>query len=381
MRAAAAGGARHVAFDRKATWKSSWLLIRFDGEPLTTGEHESPFDAVFSEVPGPRPRLLAGALLTLCRRTLGPVEVTSGHGAARRTVRIVIDGDDEFLEAREPGKDTVIRVETSELLDAALMRVDEHCALLRPKLTKGSWTLPRFNPRGPGLWFEEAGARGWIAPPPFIGGEWSRLRLFNFGVSAGVKTEGLRTAQVEAWINDDQAELDLSGNVVSGPRYERLRELVERQVERLALKLARGQAKRLARAWARIKRDLLARDCWKRRAEWGPHRVPDGLTFGEGLFSLVSSRARRQGLVEVLWAAHVTAWLREIAERLLARPDRRDAPKPLLEALSRAPLFIDKWGEGASYLQLSSELDRAGRLWFSSARERKALERLFPRGS
>lgn len=377
MRAAAAGGASHVRFDRRATWRSSWLLIRFDGEPLSEAEQERPFDAVFSDSPGPRPRLLAGALLTLCRRASGPVEVTSGRGAGRRTVRIALDGDDELLEAREPGKDTVIRAETSELLDAALMRVDEHCALLRPKLTKDSWTMPRFNPRGPGLWFEEDGVRGWIAPPPFIGGEWSRLKLFNFGVSAGVKTEGLRTAQVEAWINDDKAELDLSGNMVSGPRYERLKELVELQVERLALKLARGQAARLAKAWARIKRDPLARDCWTRRAEWGPRSTPDGLTLGEGARALVSSAGRRRGLLEVLWAAHVTAWLRAAAERVLVSTGWRPALAPLAEALRRAPLFIDKWGEGASYRQLSSERDRAGRLWFSSARERKALERLF----
>lgn len=377
LRAAAAGGAGRIEAGYQQHWSQQWLELRFDGRPLTDEEHLRPFDAIFGEGAGPRARFLAAGLLTLCRRSYRPVEVTSGEGANRRLVRILLDGEDQVLPPQDHGSGTLIRAAATEEMGFAVMNLDDGCQLLPARLTLRDRKLPRFNPRGPGLWFEEDGARGWIGLPPFIDTETTRLRLYHYGVATESRLEKLPLSQAEVWVNDDRAELDLSGNMVAGERYRRLVAIISGQVLRLVRKLAKGQARRLAEAWKILESDPLARACWRRRCDWGPGRNPESLTFNEGLRTLRGGVERQRRLAQVLWTTHATLWLRDLVERHVAKRGR-GLPADLAEALAEVPIFFGKTGTRHSFAQLApASFSNSDRLWFASPREKKVYQRLF----
>lgn len=305
-RCAALSGAASLRVDED----SDGVALRFGGRPFSSGELADPYRSLFAEegADSARGRYLAAGLLAALN--LGPVEVTSGEGAARVRLRVTSLDGETVEPAPEAWPETVMRVRCGNISARrrALEKLSGACAMLRFPVFIAGERAPTLS-QGDGLRFEDGSLRGVLVPTGVF--EERVVHLYSDGVKV-TEVPGSFPLPAAAHL-DDSFTLDASHSGIV-------------------------RDERLARAF-----------------EAGRARAAD-------LLSLVAAEQAercRDPKLSPSQLAHSSSWLRHVAAGRLTNY-AADAKTPALKALWEAPLYVAVTGRPLSLRSLEVQASRIG---------------------
>lgn len=269
-RAAAANGAAHLAVTGEKE-----LSVAFDGPPLPRGGLRDPYAALIAGSGDARLRQLAIGLL--CCLATSPSSVLVESGPADKRFRLkVLNAREEVLEDAPPGgAGTLIRAAwalPSRERAAAAKAALRGALQMAPAgfLVDGQRAALAGGISWPWVRFEEAGTRVLMRASFGDGGGTPSLTLCHHGVAVEEQLSGLKTAPVQAWVDDPAFSLNASQSaVVKDAAHEKALAAAEQGCRRLAhealdLAAARpvlGESRRELLSWLRA---AASRHVWEK---------------------------------------------------------------------------------------------------------------------
>ncbi|MFA5139848.1 MAG: hypothetical protein WC728_11510 [Elusimicrobiota bacterium] len=401
VRFAIASGASRIHISSRARS----VEMRFDGRPLSRKQLAHPYECLFDETTDAevRARHLAVGLLSAFRLSPSAVTLTSGSGPGRLALRAEAPGKDSVSAGRDPGPDTVLRVEWPLLMPKGVSIKGQ----LNHVRHSGCWlcTIPvmvdgteaqRYQDSWAILPFSENGIRGYLSPSPR--NKESHLRIYVWSIRVCGVDVRLPWAQISGDFNCDRLQLDAShSGVVRDAVFEEALAEVSRQAERMLLELCSLQ-KRSFPEFNRLLLDRIRPDYWKRYFREGELWAPVWMEELPRVLHLTAVpvlgdwlRAAMERLQRVNREAYRTRWLREAVLSLQA-PSGDGAESSLKKALWDTPLYLGTDGNPLSMNELETRLPERGRLpigygprtpggghavWCASGEDRESLSAVF----
>ena len=277
-RCAVVSGAADVRLYQVSGETGHGFEVSFDGRPFTREELCDPYAGLLA---GDRDRnaYLAAGLLALFRT--GPRSITISSAEAGVVLKGVLD--QAASPASRDGRNVLCVVWEAEPRELSFDRLADLAGsvmLLSPIPVrcsgKAGKSFAELRSGRDGLFFEEGGRRGWLAPldhdvTPLTGfhpEQDSTLGIHTLG--AYVETHKLRLplVPIAAEINDDALNLDASfGKCVRDRGFAELAAFVEKQAGALLLREIKAQKLDLAEVGARLNSPVFV-GLWRARMKW-----------------------------------------------------------------------------------------------------------------